>query len=916
MRLTLRTLLAYLDNTLSPEDAATLREKLTESGQATGLVNRIRQTLSRSDLSAASPAAVDPIGDANVVAEYLDSTLPPEAVGEIEMATLKSDVQLAEVAACHQILTMVLGQSASVSEDLQRRVLDLPRTALASGGATAGGVAAPDPSPTIVPTNVVPTNGDAFNGDASVGDPTTGAPGLDIPPHDATNRDATGGHSPSGDPAMDELDAAASAAVTPLSKFDSGVASAATRLRGGVPGAASAKPAGPQAAVVRRDFDIDGTSPRWSRVMPYLVGLATLAVLLFALVQVFRPIIREAADDRDRVTLPSLPDDPDVTPSPRPMPSVQPDPAEMDPMGDLEMIPPDQDPVDGRDPIGGRDPIDGQNSEDVNRIPDAALSDAALSDADGAATGNRVPLDAQPSLSDVVPPNSDGLSATDVPVPSNAAESPSSQPGPEVAPEAPMQSMVPDGTDAAESPADATGASSDLPGNGGAGADTDDSEPEAPGSPFVLSQAAPTLLIAAQTSVDQVSPANPEQAVLAAAESPLRWNRIAGDAPVPVDRVLVVPPSLEATVRLGEGVELMAIGPVEFRLSIDGDDLPAVGLEFGRLVINADADSSPILVDDGVTRVRMDWSEGDAAVALAKTYHREPGADLLTSPRRIDTLALVIDGAVRYQWMSDATADQNDLPPSGTVDGGSGWTATAVVEGSSNDAGSSNDGGASNDAGASNIAMQSLVRLTREPPAWAQTDGPRRSPMEVLSRDGLLEQIDADKPLEMSLREATSFRREEVAALAGETLLMLGRGEVFFGVDGLLSKESQRSFWEEHFRTLSAMLDRDPSVAARILDDIRRMDAAGEPTIRTLLTGYSQQDLIDGGDAELVEALDSPSMPIRVLAIENLSAITGKRLFYRAEHKTEAKRSAAIKKWRALVRKEQIRWPGDAADVR
>ncbi len=126
MRLTLRTLLAYLDNTLDPQDAEALRSKLGESGFATQLVQRIRGTLASGSIPAPSPEAVGPVEEANVISEYLDSTLPTEQVAEIERACLESDPHLAEAAACHQILTMVLGKPAEVSPELRQRIYELP----------------------------------------------------------------------------------------------------------------------------------------------------------------------------------------------------------------------------------------------------------------------------------------------------------------------------------------------------------------------------------------------------------------------------------------------------------------------------------------------------------------------------------------------------------------------------------------------------------------------------------------------------------------------------------------------------------------------------------------------------------------------------------------------------------------------
>lgn len=131
MRLTLRTLLAYLDDRLSPANARELGQKISASPFARELAERIKGVVRKRRL--ASDDSGHKTIDANLIAEYLDDQLTPELVALIEKEILASDHSLAEVAATHQILGL-LADPLEVDEKLRKRLYQMDPVAEAEAG--------------------------------------------------------------------------------------------------------------------------------------------------------------------------------------------------------------------------------------------------------------------------------------------------------------------------------------------------------------------------------------------------------------------------------------------------------------------------------------------------------------------------------------------------------------------------------------------------------------------------------------------------------------------------------------------------------------------------------------------------------------------------------------------------------------
>ena len=104
MRLTLRTLLGWIDGVLPPEEHDVIGVMVADSKVATRLADRIREGAAHGSMEVpltGGPAIAD---NPNSVAEYIDNTLLSEHLEAFERLCIESRPHFEEVAACHGML--------------------------------------------------------------------------------------------------------------------------------------------------------------------------------------------------------------------------------------------------------------------------------------------------------------------------------------------------------------------------------------------------------------------------------------------------------------------------------------------------------------------------------------------------------------------------------------------------------------------------------------------------------------------------------------------------------------------------------------------------------------------------------------------------------------------------------------------
>ncbi|MEL6897827.1 MAG: hypothetical protein AAFP90_17145, partial [Planctomycetota bacterium] len=195
-------------------------------------------------------------------------------------------------------------------------------------------------------------------------------------------------------------------------------------------------------------------------------------------------------------------------------------------------------------------------------------------------------------------------------------------------------------------------------------------------------------------------------------------------------------------------------------------------------------------------------------------------------------------------------------------------------------------------------------------PEWIRGKDVGNDMMAKYAAPGLLKRYaeNSEKPFDLLLRETVNYRRSEVAALAAQTLLLLGRPNAFFGSDGVFYDIKQKPFWPLHAEALRDALARGPVSTQQVVDAVSRMEATESAVLLRQLQGYDQSQIDSVGTKAFVDGINSNSMTTRVLTTEALRQITGNTLNLKPEIESNRKRADDRKKLSVALKTGKVKW--------
>lgn len=204
---------------------------------------------------------------------------------------------------------------------------------------------------------------------------------------------------------------------------------------------------------------------------------------------------------------------------------------------------------------------------------------------------------------------------------------------------------------------------------------------------------------------------------------------------------------------------------------------------------------------------------------------------------------------------------------------------------------------------ASVMGTESISKSEMESaPAWFRTST-TRSIDQFAWQDAIkFLKKEESKPLLDTLKELSQSKRAETASFAVRVLCQLGRFDSLVGSSGFLSRKGAYTHLQTWLPELPGFLGNKESMDAFLLSAETNLASRRNDVMRLLVT-HSATQLKEGGERLLIESLSSTQQDERLLAIVQLSTLTGKTLGFHPEKSSPE----SVSQWRKLLVKEESR---------
>jgi hypothetical protein len=361
------------------------------------------------------------------------------------------------------------------------------------------------------------------------------------------------------------------------------------------------------------------------------------------------------------------------------------------------------------------------------------------------------------------------------------------------------------------------------------------------------------------------------------------WFRVEPRAAVVAGEKILSLPEFRPKVAVISGLHLDMSGGTSVILTGDGiapkadtesaaaaPGVTSVEVVYGRIVL--------VNPTDGEKRVRLKLGSAfgeaqlgrNAMLAVEVERMHVPGADPRKAPAPVACRLYAPDGAV--VWKDGAGTK--------TADKGSRWTVTA--------------------AGATDLVADMA------PPDWIYHEPIGQLSEQRYGAPKIDSTLVSNVPADVQLLELfQGSKQKEVKSLVTRSSIHVGLFEPFVKA---LGDSEQKPNWKMQIDALRSAMALSPESANKVwqtLVDQRGRPAAGD--LFEMLCGYNAdaightpEQIKTGAIAQLIDRLEDNSLDYRVLAVQDLAEITGKRLMANPAA-NQAERTLAIRKWRARL---------------